>query len=348
MSPEFYFKATAIGSVPSLDVRNTCLQILSHLPEIPCWPQFVNRSHLEDMNIQFSEGLPLLRVDKEKRALICSNVGFESELTHFYEKFLADDVDAFSISNAYAPGFFELINWIKEKPDHYGPYIKGQSVGPVTFAAGIPDPDGKSILYNPNILDAMVKGLAIKALWQVRELGRSGKSPILFLDEPYLSGFGSAFTTIQREEVISLIKEVIDYLRERTDTLIGIHCCGNTDWSMLIEAGPDIINFDAFGYMESFLLYPEEITKFIEGGGTIAWGIVPTSDLTGKETVDELCRKLEAGLKRIYEWGLKPETVARHSILTPACGMGSLEESSANHVLELLSKLARRFGEVIR
>ena len=113
---------------------------------------------------------------------------------------------------------------------------------------------------------------------------------------------------------------------------------------MLIEATPDIINFDAFEYMESFLLYPEEITKFIEGGGTIAWGIVPTSDLTGKETVDELCERMKGGLSRLYEWGLEPETVARQSILTPACGMGSLEESSANNALDLLSKLARRFA----
>ena len=63
--PACDFKATGIGSVPSVGVRDTCLHILEHLPEIPFWPQLVKRTHLEDMNIQFSEGLPLLEIIEE-------------------------------------------------------------------------------------------------------------------------------------------------------------------------------------------------------------------------------------------------------------------------------------------
>jgi len=231
---------------------------------------------------------------------------------------------------------------ISENPEKYGSHIKGQTVGPVTFAAGIKESDGKSVLYNPDLLEALTKGLAIKALWQVRELGRSGKKPILFLDEPYLSGFGSAFTPIERHEVISLIKEVLDYLRERSDVLIGIHCCGNTDWSMIMEAGPDIINFDAYGYMDTFLLYPGEIQQFFRGGGVIAWGIVPTDDFTGEVSLEGLHGKLEKGLNQLYKWGLTPETVIGHSILTTACGMGTMEQSQADKALNLLSFLSKK------
>lgn len=342
----FHFKATGIGSVPSVDVKDTCLHILKHLPEIPFWPQLVKRSHLEDMNIQFSEGQPLLKIVEDKRALTVSSGNRESELVTFYDRFLAEDIDHFAISREYAPGLFGLVGLIQENPEKYGPYIKGQTVGPVTFAAGITSPDGKSVLYDPGLLEAMAKGLSIKALWQVREMGKSGKKPIIFLDEPYLSGFGSAFSPIQRHEVISLIKEVIDYLRERSDALIGIHCCGNTDWSMIIETGPDIVNFDAFEYMDYFLLYPEEITRFLQGGGIIAWGIVPTSAFTGDESVEGLCSRLEQGLSRFYEWGLDPERVIGNSMLTPACGMGTMEQASADRVLDLLSALSNRWNEL--
>ena len=58
----FSFRATGIGSVPFMDVTQTCLHILKCLPEIPFWPQLVKRSHVEDMNIQLSEGLPLLKI----------------------------------------------------------------------------------------------------------------------------------------------------------------------------------------------------------------------------------------------------------------------------------------------
>ncbi len=338
----FHFQATGIGSVPFVDVQETCLRILKHLPEIPFWPQLVKRSHLEDMNIQFSEGLPLLEIVAEKRALTVSSAHRESELVTFYDRFMAEDVDYFAISKEFAPGLFQLVDFVQNHADEFGPHIKGQTVGPITFAAGITGLDGKSLLYDPELLEAMVKGIAIKALWQVREMAKSGKKPIIFLDEPYLSGFGSAFSPIQRHEVISLIREVIDFLRARSDALIGLHCCGNTDWSMIIESGPDILNFDAFGFMDYFLLYPEEITRFLKGGGHIAWGIVPTFTFTGEESAESLFSKLQQGLERFAEWGLDPEAVRRDSLLTPACGMGTMTQVAAHQVLDLLSLLSRR------
>jgi hypothetical protein len=344
----FFFKATGIGSVPSTDIRATCIKILELLPDIPFWPQFVKRSYLEDMSIQFYQGLPMLRVREESRSLEVLPDGLERELVEFYDHFLADDVDYFSISREFAPGLYEQIELIRQNHETYGPFIKGQSVGPVTFSASIRGADGKPVFSNPDLLDAFTKGLAIKALWQVRELAGTGKKPVLFLDEPYLSGFGSAFTPLEREEVIRIIKEVITYLRERTDSLIGIHCCGNTDWSMIIDSGPDIISFDAFSYMDYFFLYPEDIDRFLRKGGVIAWGIVPTADFTGTETVQDLFSRLHAGLRRLYEYGVDPEIIAENSLLTPACGTGSMEESSSDRVFELLSEISKKdFPELI-
>lgn len=339
---DFSFKATGIGSVPFMDVGETCNRILERLPKIPYWPQLVKRSHLEDMTIQYSEGLPLLSVSKERRTLLVATEDMESALVSFYDRFMSDQADTFSISEEYAPGLYAMIASIRKDPEKYGPFIKGQTVGPVTFAAGIHLSDEKSLLYHPDLLEAMVKGLAIKALWQVKELEKTGKAPILFLDEPYLSGFGSAFSPIERHEVINLLSEVIQYVREHTSASIGIHCCGNTDWSMIIESGPDIINFDAYSFMEYFLLYPKELMQFLDNGGSIAWGIVPTADFTGKETVDGLYDKLEQGLNTIQKWGIPKETIAKQSLLTPACGMGSMEPGAAEKVLDLLSSISER------
>ena len=342
MNVVFNFAATGIGSVPFLDVEGTCRRILATCREIPFWPQFVLRSSHEDMTVQFSEGLPFLALKKDQRTLELSSRNIESDLTAFYGLFLTEDAGHFAISPAYAPGLYKMIAALQEKPESYGAYVKGQTVGPVTFAAGIADHDGKSILHHPDLVEALAKALAVRALWQVTELSKSGKRVIIFLDEPYLSGYGSAFLTVQRHEVIGLIKEVINYLRERSEALIGIHCCGNTDWPMIIETGPDIISFDAFSYMDYFLLYPKEIGGFLERGGNIAWGIVPTFAFTGKETVESLFSLLQKGLDRILSWGLSPGLVARQSLLTPACGMGTMKEGAAEKALDLLSQLSER------
>lgn len=338
----FNFTATGVGSVPFEDVEKTCFDVLKHLPRIPFWPQFVKRTYLEDMKIQYSEGFPFLEIDEKKRALVVSQIkNIESELASFYEHFMAQDMDYFAISKSHAAGLYALLDLIEQNGFH-GAYIKGQSTGPITFAAGVTDRNGNSALHNAEILEAVARGIAIKALWQVRKIEESGNKTIIFLDEPYLSGFGSAFTPIERHEVVENLRSVIHYLREKSETLIGIHCCGNTDWSMIVEAGPDIINFDASEYMDYFLLYPDDILRFIKEGGIIAWGIIPTANFTGEETVEKLFSRLQEGLKRIHQWGIEAKVLAENSILTPACGMGTMVPAHAKRGMELLSQLSQK------
>jgi len=338
--------ATGVGSVPFLDVDKTCKHILKFFPDIPFWPQFVKRSPFEDMTTQASQGFPLIERNSEKNSLYINTTdAMDNELTSFYEHFIAEDTDYFAVSHEYAAGLYKILELINKSPQRYGPFIKGQIVGPITFAGSLINAKGKSALYDDEIMDTIVKGLAIKALWIVNKMSLSNKRVIIFIDEPYLSGFGSAFTPIQREEVIRFLRDVIDYLRSRSNALVGIHCCGNTDWSMIIETGADIVNFDACDYMDYFLLYKREILKFLENGGIVAWGVVPTTSFTGEETLDDLRIQLEKGLNKFYEWGVDRSTVAERSIITPACGVGVIEPDKAKRILELLSCLSMIMSE---
>ncbi|MBW1679979.1 MAG: hypothetical protein JRJ35_12325 [Deltaproteobacteria bacterium] len=339
----FNFTATGIGSVPFLEVDRTCRDILRRLPRMPYWPQFIRKSPLEDMSIQYTEGLPSLSVDQGRRSVFISpETPREEALVSFYESYLAEEVERFAISETGACGLYRLLELLEKEEAVADSFIKGQSVGPLTFAAGVLGPDGKPVLHDPELLEAMTKGLAIKALWQVKRLSQCGRRPVLFFDEPYLSGFGSAFTPVSREQVIDCLSEVIAFLKKRSSALVGIHCCGNTDWAMIAEAKPDIINFDAFGYLDAFLLYPEALGRFLEQGGAIAWGVVPTSEFTGSESVDDLLERLKGGLDRVRQWGFSPEKIAACSLITPSCGMGTMAPEAAARVLDLLSELSER------
>ena len=333
--------ATGVGSVPFLDVDTTCQHILKFFPSIPFWPQFVKRSPFEDMTIQASQGFPLIEMNPEKNSLRMKTTdAMDTELISFYEHFMAEDTDYFAVSHEYAVGLYRILELINKSPNNYGPFIKGQIVGPITFAGSLIDGKGKSALYNNEIMDTIVKGLAIKALWIVNKMSLSDKRVIIFIDEPYLSSFGSAFTPIQREEVVKFLRDVIDYLKSRSDVLVGIHCCGNTDWSMILATGVDILNFDAFDYMDYFLLYRKEILRFLENGGNVAWGVVPTTSFTGEETPTDLKMQLEKGLNKLYEWGIDRSTVAERSIITPACGVGAIDSNKAERIFKLLSDLS--------
>ncbi|MHC4698797.1 MAG: hypothetical protein ACYTFA_18880, partial [Planctomycetota bacterium] len=47
---------------------------------------------------------------------------------------------------------------------------------------------------------------------------------------------------------------------------------GNTDWSIPVDAGANIVNFDAYEYGETIALYPEHMKRLIvERRDALAW-----------------------------------------------------------------------------
>ncbi len=339
---KFNFAATGVGTVPWVNVEDSCRLILEQLPDMPFWPQLVNLSPLEDMIPQFSEGLPGIRMKNDGRTPFVAMESLEDEMALFYEKFLAEDLDAFALGPDRSRGLYALLDLIEKDPPSGKHFIKGQSVGPITFASSVSLEDGRYLLHDPSLLDAVVKGLSIKLVWQAKALGGTGRRPILFIDEPALSSIGSAFSSMNRVVVVQALQEMIQYCKKRCDAFIGVHCCANTDWSAIFESGPDIINFDAYGFMDSFLLYPEEAAHFLEKGGNIAWGIVPTTAFDGKITVDFLQDLLERGLRRLADRGLDEKDLRARSMLTSACGMGGMPEEYAEQLLRVLSELGKR------
>ncbi|MCM8762964.1 MAG: hypothetical protein NC829_01095, partial [Candidatus Omnitrophica bacterium] len=187
----------------------------------------------------------------------------------------------------------------------------------------------------------ILKGLSMKALWQIEFFKRFGKKIILFLDEPYLGAFGSAYTALNREAVVRDLREIISVIKSQ-DVLVGIHCCGNTDWSIFTEVEAiDIISFDAFGFLERLILYAQEIKEFLERGGLLCWGIVPTQGFSSKITKDLLLKKLKDGIIAFKDKGVEEGLVRERMLLSPACGLGSLEIASTIPILTLLRDLAQ-------
>ena len=82
--------------------------------------------------------------------------------------------------------------------------------------------------------DAILKGLAMKGVWQAKEIEKTGKVPIIFFDEPYLSDFGSAFVPLERTKVIEMLNEVIHILKQKTGARAGIR--GVVAWGLVPTA----------------------------------------------------------------------------------------------------------------
>ncbi|MBU1871832.1 MAG: hypothetical protein KKH80_03440 [Candidatus Omnitrophica bacterium] len=329
--------ATGIGSLPHKDVDTALDLIFQYTPYIPFWPQLPKRDKKESMVIQYSQNLPCLRLGRDGLSFDSSRQ--EQELAEFYERIIADDVEHFKVSEDFAAGLWGLYHRLgKESLDRYE-FIKGQICGPFTFAASINNEQQKAILYDDVLMQAVQEGLAMKARWQVNLFKKFAKQVIIFLDEPYLTCFGSAFTAINREEVIGRLSEISKKIKS-SGALIGVHCCGNTDWSMFSEiAGIDIISFDAFNFLDKFLLYTKEINSFLKRGGMLAWGIVPTEDFGPQIDARFLFDKLKQAFNILEDKGIGQDLIKRQLILTPSCGLGTLDTDKAKSIFECLSKV---------
>jgi methionine synthase II (cobalamin-independent) len=187
-------------------------------------------------------------------------------------------------------------------------------------------------------MQAMAKGLNMKALWQLEYFKALGKKVIMFFDEPYLACVGSAYTPVDRNDVIDVFSELTEGLKA-SDCLVGIHCCGNTDWSMLMDAeGVDIINFDAFEFQERFVLYADNLSRFLKKGGIICWGIVPTQGYNPSQTPEGLAQKIKSGLDILVKKGIDRQLLLERLMISPACGLGTLDAQKAEGILNLLNQ----------
>lgn len=318
--------------MPHTDVRDACQLVAKYLPQLPAWPQLPKRSPKENMYLQFSEGFPGLTVEGDKLR-IEHTTDFDIKLETLLTA-AEDELEAYRITADYAAGLYALSAMLPHPQS-----IKGQITGPITFGLSITDEQNRGIVYDETLAEALAKFLRLKARWQENFLQQTARTTVIFVDEPYLTSLGTAFVALSNEKVTSLLEEVLKGL----GGIKGIHCCGSTDWSLLLGTSINILSFDTYSYADSVACYPREVKTFLEKGGNIAWGIVPNDEeaLT-KESVASLYDRLGDAMAPFTRDGLSFRQLAAQSLLTPSCGLASLPLEAAIGALELLAELSSR------
>jgi methionine synthase II (cobalamin-independent) len=334
MAPKIEFNClpTTIGSMPQTDPKEACSLVAKYLPDLPAWPQLPNGSQLENMYIQFSEGFPGIAIDGAK-AYVDRTADFDSLLEQLYNADAEDNPDNYGISAGYAAGLHAFLA-LKEKQPRM---VKGQITGPITWGLMVTDRQQRGILYDDLLAEALAKFLRLKAMWQERFLRQIAPETLIFVDEPYLTSLGTAFVSIANTQVSTLLEVVLSGLTG----LKGVHCCGTTDWSLLLSTSTDVLSFDAYNNADSLACYPAEIKAFVERGGNIAWGIIPNEEeAEARESVSSLSDRLGEAMAPFTRDGLSIKKLAAQSLLTPSCTLASLSPEASIRALELLSGLS--------
>jgi hypothetical protein len=333
--------------VPALElIRET-------LPFGPHWPQLPGRDQTESFLRQYLNPLVKLGMMDLKKGETPFFYDLEEDWLEkeekFYERYLCcreegdkeNGLSFFAFSRESAAGFYKFLdaNWesLSRKPL----FLKGQLSGPLSVGLQVNAGDGTAAFYHDDLRDIINKTLALTARYQVQALKKFSLPVVIFIDEPLLLSYGqSPYVSLSREHIFQSLEEVIWAVREE-GAYAGVHCCSGIDWSILFKLPLHIVNFDAYAFFESMLVYSGELENFLEKGGCLGWGLVPTSDAIEKENAASLKEKFYDGIRRLSRRGVNQELLARQYLLTPSCGTGTLTLAQSQKVYQTTAQLQK-------
>ena len=340
-----------IGSLPLTNHKKALEMILSLTPDIPLWPQ-LPKLPKEGMIRQFLSGFPGLTEDRNRYWIDTAPDSFAEEMASFYNAYMQIEENPaylkesrFKLNKDTAMGFYSFTDTIKSQALAFTT-LKGQITGPITVGLGVQDQNNRSIIYDDNLRDMLIKLLTLKGRWQVSELQTytHATPPIIFIDEPGMVSFGSsAFMGVSKETVSDAVSEVIAGIQQEGG-LAGVHICANGDWEPVLTSKTDIISFDSYFYFDNFILYKEPLLDFLSRGGILAWGIIPTSDplIIRKTNSDELFAKWQSQLDHMSSLGFSRSKLMEQTLIAPSCGTGSLTPELALKVVTLTGEVAQK------
>ena len=327
---------TAMAVMPHTDADRALFTALSL--DIPFWPQLPLYRYTEDMYVQAAEHFPGIVLDLENRKLRFSMEKFVVELEDAMA--MLDDPLYFDVSEEYSAVYHRFL--ALDLSDR--PAIRGQLEGPISFGFNIPDENDRPILFDDSVRPFMLEILARRVDIQLARLKQKNPNAFMFVDEPGLqflfsgmSGYGDVRAKADMEHFFSLIE------RPR-----GVHLCGNPDWDFLLSLDIEVLSLDVYTNAEVFASYAAAVGRFLDRGGVIVWGIVPTNfEPFQEESVDSVQRRLEEVWQVLARRGVDLELLLSRSLLSPAtcCLVNPDREKTVESAFAMILNLSQRLRE---
>jgi hypothetical protein len=298
---------TAMAVMPHRDVDEALKLALSL--DVPFWPQLPNLNYYEDMYVQAGEHFPGILLDLEKKTLRFSMDKFILEFEEAMSRF--DEPDYFDISRQYSQVYHAFLAQELSAREA----IRGQLEGPVSFGFNILDQDNRPILFDDTIRPFMFEFMAKRINVQLARLKERNDNAFMFIDEPGMQFIFSAMSGYDEQKA----KSELDGFFASIDRPRGIHLCGNPDWDFLLNLDMDVLSMDVYTNAEIFATCAGSIRRFLDRGGVIVWGIIPTGfENFSKESLGLLAIKLEGIWRHLCAKGLDLEFLLSRSLLSPA------------------------------
>jgi methionine synthase II (cobalamin-independent) len=215
--------------------------------------------------------------------------------------------------------------------------VKWQFTGPVTLGAALTRvgvPADRAFAVAAAAVRAHVAAIATAVAAAL-----PASPQVVWLDEPWFGDLMSPGFPIAPDPAIDLLSTAMAML-EPVAT-VGVHCCADADVASLLAAGPAMLSIPLEARLVDVAGY---LTRFLEDGGRIAWGVIPT-DGPIAVSADRPWRLLSEVWCELVNRGCDPVELRQRSLVTPACGLGLHTPSVAERVVRLGREIGRKVND---
>lgn len=327
-------QTTAMGIMPHTDVDRALDLALSL--DIPFWPQLPKVNFYEDMYAQVSQHFPGIILDTEKRAVSFSidkfYEDFEEYMPHWEEE------EFFRLT----PDFSVVFHRFLERDLSGYKYIRGQSIGPVSYGLKILDEINKPMIYYDEVRQIVFDFVAKKLRAQVNEMLAVHPGAFAWVDEPGLEMIFMAMTGYSSDRAAEDYRAFLEYFPGPK----GVHLCGNPDWSFLLNLELDVLSLDVLARGHIFSRYAEEVKDFLNRGAIISWGITPTlAEEYESESVKSMIKLVDSLWNSLGQAGIPREQLLKQAWFAPArcCLVNQDGEETVAKSFRMLQEVAEHF-----
>lgn len=316
---------TSIGSLPHADAPAAIAFVLERTPELPAAPTVPASEPLEMMIPQAAWGIEGIEIGADGTISIP-------------DPGLVDPAAPLGDRGLDGRPFGTWRRFLDAAAGRTEP-VKLQLTGPLTL--GVTLMDAGLAPSKALAVAASAVGRRASDLLDLADRRAPGVPRLLVFDEPGLVGGLRGEFALDADRVIDLLSGALASAENRAMT--GIHCCGPTDWRLVLQAGPDLMSMpvgaDVTGSAGA-------IGAFLERSGWIAWGAVNTDGPVGVSP-SWSWRQLSAQWCELVQAGCDPVLLRRQALVTPVCGLALHDEAQADHVFTLSRLLAERIEDQV-
>lgn len=338
-------RCISYGDIPYENVEAATKMMAKLFDKLPYLPFMPNISKEDNLIKRSLVNIPSIVISESGKIVIKPAEKFKEKLKRLDKAFnnpVIENLDEFGFEAPFLEKYLQIVK--KFKPANACISI----LGPFTLSQKLRKTAEEQMLVDKSYRKIFIQAVCVKAMWAIEKIKSysANTQPIIILEEPLFNRFGD----IKREnedvtvEVITaMFARIIEKIKS-AGGLVCIQCMDKCDWQIPINAGVDMISFDAYNNPNNLTIIPETIIDFVSRGGKINWAIVPTKSeaLVKSLSLDYLRKRLYTTFEGLVMAGVPEKFVYNSATVSIQGGVGHLPLIFAEKALILSMQLSKK------